>query len=110
MDYTIIGNQVNLAARLESHADTGGILLAAETYSLVREWLVAEEQDAIIVKGIAAPVKTYRVRGTYEELANEEKSFHHEGDGLTVTIDGTRINRKKAREILEQALAKLDRS
>jgi class 3 adenylate cyclase len=110
MDYTIIGNQVNLAARLESHSDAGGILLAAETYSLVRDWVVAEEQDAIDVKGIPAPIKTYRVRGTYEELAREETFFHHESDGLTVIINGTRTNRKKARKILEQVLANLNRS
>lgn len=47
MDYTIIGHEVNLAARLESHADAGGILMAAETHSLVKDWLVADEQKAI---------------------------------------------------------------
>jgi hypothetical protein len=35
MDYTIIGNEVNLAARLESLAEVGGILMAHETHSLV---------------------------------------------------------------------------
>ena len=30
MDYTIIGNEVNLAARLQSHAELGGILVAHE--------------------------------------------------------------------------------
>ena len=37
VDYTIIGNEVNLAARLQSHADLGGILLAHETYALVKD-------------------------------------------------------------------------
>ena len=32
MDYTIIGNEVNLASRLQSHADLGGILVSHETY------------------------------------------------------------------------------
>ena len=32
MDYTIIGGEVNLAARLEQSCDAGGILLAAETF------------------------------------------------------------------------------
>jgi len=31
MDYTIIGNEVNLAARLQSHAELGGILVTHET-------------------------------------------------------------------------------
>jgi len=33
MDYTIIGSEVNLASRLQSHAELGGILLSHETYS-----------------------------------------------------------------------------
>src|SRR4030095_3861613 len=36
IDYTIIGNEVNLAARLQQHADLGGILLAHETYRLCK--------------------------------------------------------------------------
>jgi adenylate cyclase len=37
MDYTIIGSEVNLASRLQSHAELGGILLSHETYSLVKD-------------------------------------------------------------------------
>jgi len=51
MDDTVIGGEVNLAARLEAHADSGGILTAAETYSLVNEWLAAEEREAITING-----------------------------------------------------------
>ena len=36
MDYTIIGVEANLAARLQSIAEPGGIVLSYETYSLVR--------------------------------------------------------------------------
>ena len=38
-----------MAARLEAHADFGGILIAAETYLLVKEWLAAEEREAITI-------------------------------------------------------------
>jgi class 3 adenylate cyclase len=109
MDYTIIGREVNLAARLEAHADTGGILMAAETYSLVKDWLLAEEQDAISMKGFAQPVRTFRVRGTLEELAKQEDYFHHEDDGLIVSIQGDRADKRKAIEALERALALLGR-
>jgi class 3 adenylate cyclase len=63
MDYTIIGNQVNLAARLESLAEVGGILLAHETHSLVKDTVLAEEGDTLTVKGFARPVRTYSVVG-----------------------------------------------
>ena len=55
VDYTIIGNEVNLAARLQSHADLGGILLAHETYSLVKDVVLAEETGTITVKGFSTP-------------------------------------------------------
>ncbi|TKD10290.1 MAG: adenylate/guanylate cyclase domain-containing protein, partial [Mesorhizobium sp.] len=37
MDYTIIGAEANLAARLQSIAEPGGICLSYETYALVRD-------------------------------------------------------------------------
>jgi Adenylate cyclase, family 3 (some proteins contain HAMP domain) len=38
MDYTIIGAEANLAARLQSIASPGGIVLSYETYALVRDF------------------------------------------------------------------------
>ncbi len=46
VDYTVIGNEVNLAARLQSHADLGGILLAHETWALVKDAVIAEDRRA----------------------------------------------------------------
>ena len=69
MDYTVIGNEVNLASRLETSADEGGILIAHETYSLVKESVLAEEQKPIIVKGFAKSIRIYRVVGIYAEIA-----------------------------------------
>ena len=46
---------MNLAARLQTHADLGGILLAHETYSLVKDEVLAEETGTITVKGFPAP-------------------------------------------------------
>jgi class 3 adenylate cyclase len=108
MDYTIIGGEVNLAARLESHADAGGILLAAETYSLVKDWLVAEELDAITAKGFAKPIRTFGVQRIYDELVEDEQLFRHEDDGVTIAIDGNRADKARAREALKRALAHLD--
>ncbi len=58
MDYTIIGNEVNLAARLQDHAQVGGILLAHETYALVKNMVLAEEQAAVSAKGFVAATAT----------------------------------------------------
>jgi len=60
-DYTVIGNQVNVAARLESLARSGEILISQRTYSKVKEAIAAEEGGEIQVKGIHHPVKVYSV-------------------------------------------------
>lgn len=71
MDYTIIGNEVNLAARLQSNSELGGILLTPETYALVKDFVLAEEKEPITVKGFARPIRTYSVLGIYNDLATD---------------------------------------
>jgi len=108
MDYTIIGGEVNLAARLEAHAEVGGILMAAETYSLVKDWLQAEEQEALTVKGFAKPVRTFSVEGIYNLPEQDDRLFHHEDAGVTIAINGNRVDKEKAKEALKKALVHLD--
>ena len=110
MDYTIIGSEVNLASRLQSHAGVGDILLANETYALVKDWLLVEKGDTLTVKGFAKPVVTYRVKGFYDELAAEDRVIHRNIDGLSLTIDRDRLGqsgKEKAIQELEGALAQL---
>lgn len=62
MDYTVIGNQVNIAARLESYAKAGQILISQRTYSHVMDLVEKEDIGDINVKGIHNPVTTYNVK------------------------------------------------
>ena len=110
MDYTIIGNEVNLAARLESLTEVGGILMAHETHSLVKDTVLAEEQDAISAKGFAKPVRTYSVVGLYDDLAEQGRIIRRDDDGLTLIIDRNKLTKKsKARaiETVEDVLSQL---
>jgi class 3 adenylate cyclase len=107
MDYTIIGNQVNLAARLQSAAEPGSILLAHETNSLVQDAVLTEEQPPLTVKGFPKPVNTYKVAGTYSELVEEGKVVLRERDGLRVLVDLTRPDKSEAIAILEEVLSQL---
>ena len=63
MDYTIIGNNVNAASRLESAANPGGILVSHRTWSFVKDHVVGEEKEAIEVKGFHDPIKVHNVLG-----------------------------------------------
>jgi class 3 adenylate cyclase len=63
MDYTIIGNPVNAASRLESAAGPGETLIYHDTWSLVKEDVEGEEIRPIVVKGFQEPLRVYRVSG-----------------------------------------------
>ncbi len=63
MDYTIIGGNVNLAARLETSADPDTILISHETWSLVKHEIECAYSGELQLKGIAHPVPTYKVVG-----------------------------------------------
>jgi len=62
-DGDIYGNDVNLAARIESLADPGGILISGSAYEQVREneGYGFEDLGPHLVKNIRAPVRVYRV-------------------------------------------------
>jgi class 3 adenylate cyclase len=107
MDYTIIGNEVNLAARLESLAQVGGILLAHETHALVKDTVLAEESDALTVKGFAKPVRTYNVAGLYDDLAAQGKIILKEKDGVRVLVDLTKGDKTHAIQVIQGILSQL---
>ena len=111
MDYTIIGNQVNLAARLESLAEVGGILIAHETHSLVKDTVMAEEGDTLTVKGFAKPVRTYSVVGLYDDLAEQGRIISKEQEGLALKIDRDKLTKKgkaEAIKAIKDALSQLE--
>ena len=107
MDYTIIGNEVNLAARLQSHAELGGILVAHETSSLIKDTILTEEQEAVSVKGFAHPVRVYRVVGIYDELEKDGRIIREERDGFRLLVDLTKGDQAGAIAAVENVLARL---
>ncbi|MDA3915802.1 MAG: AAA family ATPase [Deltaproteobacteria bacterium] len=51
MDYTAVGDTTNLAARMESLAEPGTILLSFNTYKLVKEFFEIKSKGEVKVKG-----------------------------------------------------------
>ncbi len=107
MDYTIIGNEVNLAARLEALAEVGGILMAHETHALVKDRVLAEEGDTLTVKGFARPVRTYSVVGLYDDLAEQGRIIHTEQDGVRVLVYMKKGDKAAAIQAIEDILSQL---
>lgn len=63
LDFTVVGSNVNLCARLCSLAGPGETLIPESTYELVRESIGADRLEPQHVKGFSQPVPVYRVRG-----------------------------------------------
>jgi PAS domain S-box-containing protein len=107
MEYTIIGGEVNLAARLQSHAERGGILLSHAAYSLVKDRVLAEEREPIKAKGIAKPVRNYRVLERIDDMVEHGKVIREEQDGLKILIDLQKLDEASAVKTLEGILSRL---
>ena len=63
MDYTAVGDAVNLAKRLQENTPGGKILLSQATYEHVKDDIQAVFYKELTVKGRETPEKTYEVLG-----------------------------------------------
>ncbi len=61
MNYTAIGDVVNVAARLQGDARAGEILVSDATLKLLGNRVRVEELGSLYVKGRTAPITTYKV-------------------------------------------------
>jgi tetratricopeptide (TPR) repeat protein len=63
MDYTVVGQTVHLANRMEQMAMPGSVLITADTLHLAEGYVVAKSLGPVPVKGLADPVQIYEVTG-----------------------------------------------
>ena len=112
MNYTIIGPEVNLAARLEQSADVGGIMMSYETYAMVEEEIEAEERPPVRAKGIAREIRAYAVVNPAGALQAQSRILRRHGMGMKLYLDVDRLNgeaRETAIGDLRDALDRLQR-
>ena len=106
MDYTIIGGAVNLASRLESAAEPGKILISRETWSLVKDAVIAEEMPPLTLKGFGRPLQVYELLGLRESVST--KTIRRKIDGMNITIELARGNREQAIKVLKEVIDEID--
>ena len=112
MDYTIIGAEANLAARLQEIAEAGHVVMSYETYALVRGILVAHPLPPITMKGISREVVPYVVEGMLNDAGARVEVFSEHRSGLDFYMDPTLLDAPTAehvRSVLRDALDALER-
>jgi len=63
MDYTAIGDTVNTAARLESNAEKGQVIISDSTYQLVKDHIDVEDKGILSVKNKKVGIQIYNLKG-----------------------------------------------
>ncbi len=112
MDYTLIGGNVNVAARLEGQCPHGGILVSETTHQMVEEVIESEPFGTLELKGVSRPVITHQVLGN-RDADPQSGLFRDEGDGFKLDAihydpdHSSSIELRQIRESLEQALKRL---
>ncbi len=71
MDYTAIGDTINTAARLESNAKGGQVLISEEVYKKIENQVIVNPIGELSLKGKANAINTYEVTNTVEGQKNE---------------------------------------
>jgi class 3 adenylate cyclase/tetratricopeptide (TPR) repeat protein len=98
MEYTAMGDAINLAARMEQTAEPGTVQIAEDTYKLIAPLFDLKTLGGIPVKGKETPVPAYQVLG--------RKSMPGRTRGI-VGLEAPLIGRGGEVEILNQAITSL---
>jgi class 3 adenylate cyclase len=110
MDYTVIGAEVNLAARLQSIAEPGSIVMSYETYALVRGIIAARPLPPLSDAAIGREVVPYAFeRWRHAAGSGDDKRiFSEHMPGLDFYLDHDLLDSAtvvRARSLLESAIA-----
>ena len=100
-EFTVIGDAVNVASRLEKSAPPGGILIAHDTYMLVHDRFNVEPLGLVTIRGRSEPIQVYLVLGIKPRL------FYASGrgvEGVETRMVGRGAELKQLQDLLPKAV------
>jgi class 3 adenylate cyclase/tetratricopeptide (TPR) repeat protein len=80
LEYTVVGQTANLAARLEQMAEPGSVLTATDTFQLAEGYIAMKTLGLVSVKGLPSPIQIYQLMGAGKAHTRLQVSA---GRGLT---------------------------
>jgi class 3 adenylate cyclase/tetratricopeptide (TPR) repeat protein len=98
-EYTAMGDTTNVAARMQSAALPGTVLISADTYHFVKELFEFRARGTTKVKGKSTPIETYEV---VAPKAVPGKMRGLEGEGLTSPLVGRAAELRLVAEKVEE--------
>ena len=95
--YTVVGDTVNTAKRLQSAAQPGDIIVGERTRQATARFFDYEPAGAVVAKGKAAPLRTYRFLRAADPLASNAAG------------PGVLVGRSREREAVVAAVQRVNR-
>lgn len=100
-EYTASGDAMNLAARLQSAAPPGGILISQDTYRYIRNLFDVTAQPPVHLKGKSEPVQTYLV---YRARPTRFRNVTRGVAGIETHTIGREEELERLRSLCQEAL------
>src|SRR5829696_7876505 len=98
-EYTAMGDTTNVAARMQSVAAPGSVVISASTYHLVKELFEFERRGATMVKGKSTLIETFEVLSP-RSVPGKVRGL--EGEGLTSPLVGRAAEFRLVHDKLEE--------
>lgn len=112
MSYTLIGREVNLAARLEASANKGEILISPATYDYICHEYDCVQTSPLTLKGFESPVFAYQVLDPDANKGSQSKWVDHDLPGFNLHLNFKDIKNYDypvIKQFLNQALERVDK-
>ncbi|TCM68419.1 class 3 adenylate cyclase [Acinetobacter calcoaceticus] len=102
MAYTIVGRDANLAARLQNIAEIDEILIADETYKLIKDNYLCAPKQPIGLKGIQGLVNTWQVMEKYAATdQHNQQWFDYEYKGFHLLLNLEEVQNFEYSELVQ---------